>query len=62
MTDTSITTLEQMLSPRSVAIVGASDNPGRIGGRPLAYLIDHKFTGDIYPVNPTRDTVQGLKA
>ena len=62
MTDTSITRLEQMLSPRSVAIVGASDNPGRIGGRPLAYLIDHKFAGDIYPVNPTRDTVQGLKA
>jgi acetate---CoA ligase (ADP-forming) len=62
MTDTSITRLEQMLSPRSVAIVGASDNPGRIGGRPLAYLIDQKFAGDIYPVNPTRDTVQGLKA
>jgi acetate---CoA ligase (ADP-forming) len=62
MTDTSITRLERVLSPRSVAIVGASDNPGRIGGRPLAYLIDHKFAGDIYPVNPTRDTVQGLKA
>jgi acetate---CoA ligase (ADP-forming) len=62
MTDTSITRLAEMLSPRSVAIVGASDNPGRIGGRPLAYLINEGFDGDIYPVNPTRETVQGLKA
>jgi len=62
MTDQSIARLARMLSPRSVAIIGASDNAGRIGGRPLAYLNNLGFAGDIYPVNPTRETVQGQRA
>jgi acetate---CoA ligase (ADP-forming) len=62
MTDPSIARLAKMLSPGSVAIIGASDNPARIGGRPLAYLKNEGFAGDIYPVNPTRETVQDLKA
>ena len=41
-------------SQRSVAIVGASDDPTRIGGRPLRYLLEAGFEGPIYPVNPTR--------
>lgn len=45
-----------------MAILGASDNPNRIGGRPLRYLRDGGFKGGIYPVNPKRETVQGLKA
>ncbi|MEM9682152.1 MAG: acetate--CoA ligase family protein [Pseudomonadota bacterium] len=45
-----------------MAILGASDNPNRIGGRPLRYLHDGGFKGGIYPVNPNRETVQGLKA
>ena len=56
-----MTTLDDLLSPRSVAIVGASDDPRRIGGRPLSYLLRHGFEGDILPVNPTRDEVQGLR-
>ncbi len=44
----------------SVAIVGASDDPSRIGGRPVRYLKAAGYTGAIYPVNPTRPTVQGL--
>ncbi|WP_420391491.1 acetate--CoA ligase family protein [Acuticoccus sp.] len=56
------TTLADLLTPRSVAIVGASDNPLRIGGRPLSYMKSKGFGGAIYPVNPTRDTVQGLTA
>ena len=52
--------LTALLKPRSVAIIGASDDPGRIGGRPLRYLIEHGYAGEIYPVNPGRDSVQGL--
>lgn len=52
--------LTALLKPRSVAIVGASDDPGRIGGRPLKYLISVGYAGEIFPVNPGRETVQGL--
>src|SRR5690554_4127294 len=51
-----------LFSPRSVAIVGASDNPTRIGGRPLRYLREAGFAGAVYPVNPQRETVQGYRA
>ncbi len=52
--------LTALLKPQSVAIIGASDDPGRIGGRPLRYLIELGYAGGIYPVNPGRETVQGL--
>lgn len=51
-----------MLEPSSVAIIGASDDPSRIGGRPLRYLKETGFQGEVYPVNPKRDQVQGLQA
>jgi len=54
--------LSALLSPNSVALVGASDDVTRIGGRPLRYLREGGFAGGIYPVNPKRETVQGLKA
>ncbi|MBD0416740.1 acetate--CoA ligase family protein [Oryzicola mucosus] len=54
--------LDQLFNPRSVAVVGASDDPVRISGRPLAYLKAYGFAGTIYPINPKRQTVQGLKA
>ncbi len=54
------TALDRMLRPRSVAVVGASDDPGRIGGRPLSYLRRAGFAGPVYPVNPKRETVQGI--
>lgn len=65
-TDTSSTAarrgLQAMIEPRSVAMIGASDDPGRIGGRPLRYLKDAGFRGEFFAVNPNRDEVQGLKA
>jgi acyl-CoA synthetase (NDP forming) len=54
--------LDALLRPRSIAIIGASDDPTRIGGRPLAYLKARGFAGAILPVNPNRPTVQGLPA
>ena len=54
--------LSAALNPRSIAIVGASQNPDKIGGRPVDYLQRHGFKGGIYPINPTRPEVQGLRA
>lgn len=57
-----MTTLDDLITPRHVAVVGASDDPSRIGGRPLYYFLNRDFPGEIYPVNPNRETVQGTKA
>ncbi|MCO5070819.1 MAG: acetate--CoA ligase family protein [Rhizobiaceae bacterium] len=54
--------LDALFRPRSVAILGASDDPNRISGRPIRYLLSGGFKGPIYPVNPNREVVQGLKA
>ncbi len=53
--------LAALFEPKSVAIIGASTNPARIGGRPISYYLKAGFKGDIYPVNPKRDEIQGLK-
>ena len=53
--------LESALNPRSVAVIGASENPNKIGGRPILYMQRQGYKGKIYPVNPTRTEVQGLK-
>jgi acyl-CoA synthetase (NDP forming) len=55
-------TLRAALEPRSIAIVGASDNPHKVGGRPILYLKRYGYRGAIYPINPGRAEVQGLKA
>ena len=49
-----------LLAPRSIAVIGASDDPTKLSGRPVAYLRKFGYAGRIYPVNPTRSTVQGL--
>lgn len=54
--------LDALLAPRSVAVVGASDDPTRIGGRPLRYLREQGYEGAVYPVNRRGGTVQGLTA
>ncbi len=54
--------LDALLRPRHLAIIGASDDPTRIGGRPLAYTLSRGFAGTLLPVNPNRPTVQGLPA
>lgn len=50
------------LSASAIAIVGASDDGTKASGRTQRYLRKYGFTGDIFPVNPNRDTVQGLPA
>jgi acyl-CoA synthetase (NDP forming) len=54
--------LDAALNPASIAIIGASDNSNKVGGRPLLYLSRFGFRGRVYPVNPNRDEVQGLRS
>lgn len=54
--------LRTLMAPRSVAIVGASDNAHKIGGRPIAYLQRFGYGGKLFPINPQRPEVQGLRA
>ena len=54
--------LRTVLNPKSVAVIGASENENKIGGRPLLYLSRHGFKGKVYPINPKRAEIQGFKA
>src|SRR5260221_9289299 len=56
------TSLQAALAPRSVAVIGASTNPNKIGGRPINYMARFGFTGKIYPINPNSPEVQGHKS
>lgn len=53
--------LQQLLSPRSVAIVGASSDVTKTAGKPVHFLKKHGYAGNIYPVNPRVDSIDGLK-
>ena len=53
--------LDALFKPRSVAIIGASSDGNRIGGRPVAYS-KRAFKGAIFPVNPNAREIQGLPA
>lgn len=57
-----LTGLNRLLDPRSVAVIGASDDPTRIGGRPLRYLREAGYAGGIFAVNHRGGTVQGIAA
>jgi acyl-CoA synthetase (NDP forming) len=52
--------LSAALAPRSIAIIGASENPNKIGGRPIAYMRRLGYPGKLYPINPSRAELQGL--
>ncbi len=54
--------LDALLRPASVAVIGASNDPTRIGGRPIRYLRAAGFAGRVHPVNPKHREVQGLPA
>jgi acyl-CoA synthetase (NDP forming) len=57
---TTLPDIDGLLAPKSVAIIGASDDPTRIGGRPIAAMLRSGYKGRILPVNPKRETVQGV--
>jgi acyl-CoA synthetase (NDP forming) len=53
--------ISRLLKPRSVAVIGASADPAKTAGRPIAYLKKLGFAGDIFPVNPKVDQIDGLR-
>ena len=53
---------DALIHPRSIVVVGASNDVHKPGGKILKNLLDHAFKGDLYVVNPKQDEVQGLKS
>jgi len=56
-----LTDLSPIFHPRSVAVIGASRSPGKVGYILVKNMIDAGFLGKIYPVNPNAEEVLGLK-
>lgn len=53
--------VSQLLAPRSVAVIGASEDQTKFGGRLYRMLLKHHYAGQVYPINPGRETLFGLK-
>lgn len=53
--------LKALLAPRSVAVIGASEDQSKFGGRVFRMLLKHGYDGAIYPINPNRPELFGLK-
>jgi acyl-CoA synthetase (NDP forming) len=51
--------LRALFDPRSIAVVGASTNPARVGARVLRFLVEGGYTGDVMAVNPARTELLG---
>jgi len=54
--------LDCLFRPRSIAVIGASSDPRKIGGRPLAYMRRGGLQTPVYPINPGQTEIQGYKA
>ncbi len=54
--------LDVFFSPKTVAVIGATENPGSVGRTVLWNLVTSPFGGTVYPVNPKRPSVLGVKA
>jgi acyl-CoA synthetase (NDP forming) len=54
--------LTRLFYPRSIAVLGATDKKGKLGYNVVYNLLSHHFEGKIYPVNPRKETIMGLKA
>ena len=62
MTQHSDSSLTRLFNPGSIAIVGASATPGKIGAMPVTLLRQHGYDGRILPINPRAESIQGLPA
>ena len=52
---------KKLINPKSIVIIGGSDNLQSPGGRVLKNIFDHNFKGKLFVVNPKKDNVQGVK-
>jgi acyl-CoA synthetase (NDP forming) len=57
----SLEAMEAIFNPGSVAVIGASDNPGKLGSHVMRSLTEGKYPGRIYPVNPGKSEMFGMK-
>jgi len=53
--------LERLIAPRSIAVIGASPDGAKLSGRPLRYLLRYGFEGRIYPVNGKYQEIEGIR-
>ncbi len=58
----SVELMTRILKPRSIAVIGASSKPGKVGYATVKNLVDGGFKGKIYPINPKAPEILGLKA
>ncbi len=54
--------MDRLMNPRSVAVIGASDQAGKIGNSVMKNLINGGFAGEIHPINPKADSIMDRKA
>ncbi|MGD8539561.1 MAG: CoA-binding protein, partial [Candidatus Aminicenantes bacterium] len=54
--------LDALFKPKSVAIIGASNNPLSIGHIVIKNLLDHNYKGPIYPINPKSKFIKSFRA
>jgi predicted CoA-binding protein len=59
--DEILETMNRLMRPRAIAVIGASDQPGKIGNSVMRNLVDGGFPGEIYPVNPKASEILGKK-
>jgi acyl-CoA synthetase (NDP forming) len=57
-----VSRLSLCFTPESAAIIGASTNPMKFGGRALKFCLERGYGGRLYPVNAQNDVVQGVPA
>ena len=62
ITPTGHESLRDFFYPKSIAIIGASDVKGKLGYNVFWNLINHDFPGRLYPINPRKDSIKGVKA
>ncbi|GAA3598139.1 acetate--CoA ligase family protein [Kribbella ginsengisoli] len=60
--DEILTAMTRIMKPRAVAVIGASNEDGKIGNSVMKNLVNGGYKGDIYPINPRGGEVLGLKA
>lgn len=61
-TVTCASTLDALLDPASIALVGASEDQSKFGGRLFRMLLKHGYGGKVLPINPSRSSLFGLPA
>jgi len=54
--------LDSLFRPKSIAIIGASDDVNKVSGQPMDYLMRAGYKGKLYPVNPSKEMILGYKA